>query len=234
MKNVLVQYQGGGYEGCFWEWNFFWLDKDGVFYDVFSSGRDGITTDEQAKELLGSGNTHYVYDLTDNKVIDELSKECNVVNLTDLLRWFENNPQDGIKFYLQCSVCHEKIEDLSECSLENWHGCGGIMSTADLLLCSDCLSLGTCDCCNEYIGETDLLVLYHVESDSELVKDNKYLYPAVRAMIDEHFNDVCQYCLDYKAEQLKEMDKKDLLFRSLTTGKPDLFSNDMRWLHRMD
>ena len=41
MKNTLVQYKGGGYDGCFWEWNFCYFDKDGVWHDIFSSGRRG-------------------------------------------------------------------------------------------------------------------------------------------------------------------------------------------------
>lgn len=27
--NILVQYQGGGYDGCIWEWNYFYIDKQG-------------------------------------------------------------------------------------------------------------------------------------------------------------------------------------------------------------
>ena len=29
MKHTLVQYQGGGYDGCIWEWNFAFYDNSG-------------------------------------------------------------------------------------------------------------------------------------------------------------------------------------------------------------
>ena len=73
MKNVLVQYQGGGYDGCFWEWNFFFIDKDEKFHDIFSSGREGITNQKNADELLVSGKDHvYQYDITTKKGWEEL------------------------------------------------------------------------------------------------------------------------------------------------------------------
>lgn len=37
-NETLVLYQGGGYDGCFWEWNSFFIDKEGKFHDLGSSG----------------------------------------------------------------------------------------------------------------------------------------------------------------------------------------------------
>ena len=37
--NKLVKYQGGGYEGCWWEWNFFMYDQDGEFYSIIATGQ---------------------------------------------------------------------------------------------------------------------------------------------------------------------------------------------------
>lgn len=39
--NILCQYQGGGYDGCFWEWNYFYIDKQGGFHNIAASGRAG-------------------------------------------------------------------------------------------------------------------------------------------------------------------------------------------------
>lgn len=156
--NTLVQYQGGGYDGCVWEWNFFFIDKDGVFHDVFSSGTAGITTREQAEELLASGKDKrgdfFVCDLTDAKAIMEFNKECNPVNVRDVLRWFSKEPDYGIDFFAVCSACdgHIFMND-EEPSLEDWHGCGGIMSTADKLICSECRINGHCGFCGDYYGE---------------------------------------------------------------------------------
>lgn len=57
MKNtILVEYQGGGYEGCFWEWNYF-LISSGQFYNLHATGRKGITAMEAARELLTARET---------------------------------------------------------------------------------------------------------------------------------------------------------------------------------
>ena len=229
MKNVLVQYQGGGYEGCFWEWNYFFLDKEGSFHDIFSSGRGGIETAERAKELLASDDTFYTYDMTDDKAIEDFSRECNVVNVTGVLQWFDDNPQDGIEFFVLCSECGERQTDMSELSLEEWHGCGGTQNTADKLLCPECISAGTCDCCNEYIGESEMVALYQVESESDLARRNEFVLPTVRELIDDGFDCVCSYCLDDRIEQREQSGEDDILWESLTTGKPDMFSDDMRW-----
>ena len=229
MKNTLVQYRGGGYDGCFWEWNYFFLDANNLFHNIFSSGHAGITTEGQAEKLLESDNTFYTYDLTDDKAIEEFTRECNLVNVTGVLQWFENNPQNGIEFFVLCSECGNRQTDLSEFSLEEWHTCGGIHSTADKLLCLECRSQGTCDWCNEYVGEFEIVRLSQVEPESDLARGNEFVLPAVRELIDDGFDCVCSCCLDYKIEQNEQAVKDDMLWESLTTGKPDVFSDKMRW-----
>ena len=87
----LVQYQGGGYDGCFWEWNFFYLDGD-KFHDIYSSGRAGITTKEKALELLESEDNFYTYNLDDKKDLRETSVEINPVYLKGIVRWCDGVP----------------------------------------------------------------------------------------------------------------------------------------------
>ena len=43
-RNSLIQYKGGGYDGCFWEWNYAWFDARGHFHDIYSSGYKGCDT----------------------------------------------------------------------------------------------------------------------------------------------------------------------------------------------
>lgn len=218
MKNILVQYQGGGYSGCHWEWNYFFLDNNGVFCDIFSSGDDGIRTAEQAKELLEKCGPFYTYDMTDDKAIEEFSRECNVRNITSVLQWFENNPQDDIEFFVLCSDCGQRQTDVTELSLK-----------PDKLLCFECSAIGTCDCCEEYIGESNIIALYQVEVDSELVQEHKFNLPAIRELIEDGFDAVCCYCLGYKVEKLDQANKDELVWASRTTGEPDMFSDEMSW-----
>ncbi len=51
-NNILVEYKGGGYSGCIWEWNYFYIDKQGVFHDVFSSGRAGISNKQDGQKYI--------------------------------------------------------------------------------------------------------------------------------------------------------------------------------------
>lgn len=211
-RNILVQYQGGGYDGCFWEWNYFYIDKDGKFWNIYSSGRGGIETTEQANELLEQGlqvsGSYYTYDMSKEEDIREFVKESNVVNVAGVLKFFEDNPDHGVEFFALCSECGEKIRSYDDLVLENWHGCGGIQSTADVLLCQECYQLGYCDCCEEYVGETEI----------------------VEVNADEHYG-LNWICADCKAHHDKEREKQafeDLKWESFTTGKPDMFSGEMR------
>lgn len=229
MKNILVQYQGGGYSGCYWEWNYFFLDANGVFCDITSSGDAGIETALQAKELLESGiqvgdhkwtiaaecGSFYIYDMTDDKAIKEFSRECNAVHVIGVLQWFEDNPQDGIEFFAQCSECGCQQTDMDELIVE-----------ADKILCSECHSMGICGCCSDYVGETNIIALHQVEADSEWMQECK---AAIQELIDDGYGAVCHYCLDDKVEELDRANKDDMLWASRTTGVPDMFSAAMRW-----
>ena len=207
MKNTLVQYQGGGYDGCIWEWNYYFLDANNLFHDIFSSGHAGITTKGQAEELLESDNTFYTYDLTDDKAIEEFARECNVVNVTSILQWFEDNPQDGIEFFVLCSECGNRQTDLSELSLEEWHGCGGIQSTADKLICSECRSIGSCTYCGEYFGEE----AEELDFTAEKIKVVYDLPVGLAQQVLDGFAPVCGDCLDtllkHELERLIEKTK---------------------------
>ena len=222
--NILVQYQGGGYDGCFWEWNFFYIDKQGGFHDIFSSGHAGIKDIAGLNILDMNDDNVYIYDMADEKAIEEFSRECNVVNVTGVLQWFQDNPDIGVEFFVLCSDCGCRIDDCTEASLEEWHGCGGIASTADKLLCSDCHSSGTCSCCDDYVGSDEITYL-----GGEYNFDDDYMNKAAREMLDDEYSNVCDNCLRYRAEQIKEQEHTDLLQQSLLTGTPDLFSDDMRW-----
>lgn len=179
-KNILVQYEGGGYDGCFWEWNYFYIDKGGGFHNVFSSGRAGIKNLEDAKRELEKEGP-FIYDMGSEEEIKSFVTESNAVNVTGVLQFFEDNEELGVEFFVVCSECGRKITDKDDIRLENWHGCGGIATTADLLLCYECHISGTCECCESYVGET------------EIVKVNS----------DEHrgLEYICTGCRDYHDEE---------------------------------
>ncbi len=156
MKNILVAYQGGGYDGCFWEWNWFSFDRDGKFHNIFSSGSMGIKTEEQAAAMVNEKEEGvYIYDLTSDANIDTFQNEHaapHVVGLVEKINAGEYGEYDQ-KIWFTCDKCDEKV--FGEGHLEDWHGCGGIASTADTKLCEDCHSSHTCMDCGEYSEEVE-------------------------------------------------------------------------------
>ena len=194
--NILVQYEGGGYDGCIWEWNFFYIDKDGNFENIFASGVGGIGDAEIAKELVETGHNSftsqiYVYSLDSAADLDELAKETNSVLVAGIVKWFNNYNVPGVQPYAICSECGVHIEDHDEIALENWHGCGGIMSTADALLCRECRNIGSCSYCGEYYGDDRewIWTVDKMESEYDLPK-------GIAERIDEHWGPLCEYCCD--------------------------------------
>ena len=217
-KHTLVQYHGGGYDGCFWEWNYFYIDNDGEFHDVQSSGRFGCDTADKAKALLAENSDHtYTYDVTEPSDIADFSTESATPHVLGVLRWFQDNTD--VAFFAICTECGEKIEDGT---LESWHGCGGVAVTADDLLCEDCYSAGQCFVCNEYVGRPQL----DYEQDLDECSAN-----VIRQLAewDENNGPACQWCWENERDGLIANERQDLLSTSLATGTPDLFSDEMRW-----
>lgn len=227
--NILVQYDGGGYDGCIWEWNFFYIDTDGVFHDIASSGTGGIDNQEKAIELIENGgnsfsNRVFVYCLDNEEEMRSFATESACPHVLGVIRWFNDYNSPDAEPFAICSECGCKIEDADEIRLIDWHGCGGIMSTADNLLCYECYACGICGCCDEYVGTDDLIYL-----GGEYSFDDEIMNKAAREMLDDGYSGVCQDCIGEKAGQMEEEDHEDLLWASLVTGQPDLFSDEMRW-----
>ena len=58
----LVQYKGGGYEGCFWEWNFAIIrppEWDKQFLNIHSSGRNGVNNLDEMLNHLNNDSGYY-------------------------------------------------------------------------------------------------------------------------------------------------------------------------------
>ena len=144
--NILVQYKGGGYDGCFWEWNYFYIDKQGTFHSIASTGRAGINNKQDAMELLEQDKSStYVYDLDNEQDIETFSRESNAVHVFGVLRWFEDYNSPDAEFFAVCSVCkeHTYADDIIVESRE--------------VMCYECYSIGLCPCCVCYVGDTEII-----------------------------------------------------------------------------
>jgi hypothetical protein len=99
LRNVLVEYQGGGYDGCFWEWNYAFIDSRGVFHDIFSSGRSGCKTLEALQGYMADadknpsrhGNSYGTYRVTSKIALRRFADSAPVDRLVGVARWFTKN-----------------------------------------------------------------------------------------------------------------------------------------------
>lgn len=143
-SNVLIEYKGGGYDGCFWEWNFFMFDDSGEFHDIFSSGYKGIDNEKQAVEFLKEiDNDSYVrnrfkptiYDLNDSEEMESFVNEGNA-GLMMVIAVFL---YDGFDYtlYGNCYQCG-KLFAVRDMLPENYSGDGGIVYSAKDLYCEEC------------------------------------------------------------------------------------------------
>lgn len=153
LKNVLMQYQGGGYDGCIWEWNFCYFDKNGEFHDIFSSGYAGCETKEQAENYLETAKDRYnkvfLYKLSKPAEVEEFVTESNEGHVIGVAKWLYDNFQIEIK--AACSCCKEKSA-AHNFYPEGITGAGGIAFKYTEMICEDCLSMYTCSHCGEFFG----------------------------------------------------------------------------------
>lgn len=201
-NNILVQYQGGGYSGCSWEWNYFYINKDGVFYDLYSSGREAITNKQDGQYLVDEDTDHtFIYDVTSSKDIETFAAKTAAIHTTGVLQWFEDNPQDGIEFFAVCADCGKHIDCCAEIALAE-----------NKLLCQECSCVGSCDCCDCYVGETGIICT------STYAVEDKYMNQAAEKMEADGYDYVCEACLIYHAAHIEQADHEDLLYSSLAMG----------------
>lgn len=161
LKDLLVAYRGGGYDGCFWEYNYFSFDKDGVFHNIYTSGRMGIKTEEEASGMIkdpdNSASGVYIYDIATTEGIEDFSENHavpHVVKIVDLLNGGRYGKYSRTLYFI-CDDCSDKVT--GDGKMENWHGCGGIEITADTKLCEDCHSAGVCWECGEYVTKDEII-----------------------------------------------------------------------------
>ncbi|NMC87007.1 MAG: hypothetical protein GYA69_00970 [Candidatus Moranbacteria bacterium] len=156
LRNCLVQYRGGGYDGCIWEWNYFFIDGDGQFNNIFSSGHNGIKEESQLEDFDFDDKNVYIYDLTDKKQADEFIKETNeqdVVRISKILY-----DDFDINLIGTCEECGTEFA-LYDAHHSGYTGNGGIGIINTGIVCSDCYYTGTCVECEEYVTPKEITYL---------------------------------------------------------------------------
>jgi hypothetical protein len=159
----VVQYKGGGYDGCHWEWNYA-LIVDGAFHDVLSSGRNAIKDKESLLEYIKSGKTYYSYNLNKKSDILEFTKETNETTQGMVIAEV-NRILDSKVMFFTCTYCENKIYAKNDMPNDSsypqffhddqaYQGNGGIGIVFTTILCEDCYC-NTCEDCNSIFAPND-------------------------------------------------------------------------------
>lgn len=204
-NNILVQYQGGRYTGCYWEWNFFYIDSDGKFEDIFSSGDYGIRSIEQAKRLFEEAiyeEQIFIHHLDNDKEMEDFAKSSACPSVLMVVEWSNNYNVPGIEVFAICSKCENRIDESSDIILANYKGCGGLEVTANTLLCFQCFIDYKCELCGEY------------DESTEMHKIRK--------------QQLCKGCLDSVEEYERKENLNEKVFLAHLIGMPDLFGTECR------
>lgn len=134
MNNILVEYKGGGFDGCFWQWNYFRLTEAGEFENLISTGYKGVKNEAEALALMENGDRYgdmpEVLDLTDRDAVIAFVDNGNaslMKRLADL----------GIDLYGTCQHCGS-VHSVENMYSGDHSGDGGIAISAKNLYCEDC------------------------------------------------------------------------------------------------
>ena len=196
IKNRLVQYKGGGYDGCHWEWNAFLFDADGKFHNIATSGRNGVKDLSEAIETLNN-DSPYIYKLNDSG-IKEFVTECNEAFVKYISKAV-NQAYGSDIIMIECQSCGD-MTDPDYMFSTGYHGNGGIGIVETDFVCGDCYCSNSCGHCGEYIGpdydpvdgwacvET---TVENLEGDS-----TKEAIELAFKSVDECFGPFCQHCAD--------------------------------------
>lgn len=205
MKNILITYQGGGYDGCIWEWNFCLFDKNGEFHDIYSSGVSGCDTEKKIIDFINDEHeikhgTFQFWNLSKKEFgfTNTLMGGIVVELVNKLNRDFWDYDLISNEVTFKCDKCKNDVPNMVGDRIScNPVGCGGIVIMNDTKLCDECHSLDTCFKCKEY--ET---------GSHETMTDNgycKYCYG------DDENLDVIT-CKDYDDYDELEIDKEYKVF----------------------
>jgi hypothetical protein len=152
--NTIVQYKGGGYDGCIWEWNYAYLDGLGRFHSIVATGYRGCRTFGELRDFLDT--TDYdLYELSDKSEIERFGRETPISHLLTVGKWLAEQGFEDAKLTAVCDVCGQTVLVVN-CEVEGLHGIGGIAMEHDKLVCAECESNGTCHYCGEYVGSEQI------------------------------------------------------------------------------
>ena len=170
--NTLVQWRGGGFEGCIWEPNTGFFDAEGKWHPIISTGCDRRDTLEEflrkadppfpGKDVTDENcgrvqrNNDIVYDITEGGLL-EFQQNIRDDYFMHTLKALE---KAGYDVFWKCSRC-DKVQAGTDTFVEfsGYKGDGGIGIIHQGPVCYECHDKGACTMCNELRDETEIIHL---------------------------------------------------------------------------
>ena len=174
-SRYIVQYKGGGYDGCFWEWNYSLISNPKIygceFLDIASSGRMGAKSLDSLITRYNEDAGFYFYDITSEEDINEFLNECNSSHIKNVFQFL--NDDLGIKLFAPCPICKNKTSS-KNMILGEFSGNGGISVISHSWHCKKCDSANHCESCNKFNLTTQLREdgQYYCDTCHEQIKED--------------------------------------------------------------
>jgi hypothetical protein len=185
MKNKLMVYQGGGYDGCFWEWNAGYFDDEGQWRSLRASGHAGIKDHDldkalaMAKQLKAGTEKGDLIPLSAVKKLRAFNESYApqlVVHVVEAL----HGELTDCKAVVTCDDCGEIIpaDELGSVRFVDFRSNGGCSYNPTKKLCDDCFNGKVCQDCCERMPSDELY-------DSEPLYDGRCFAHAVRNLAEQ-------------------------------------------------
>lgn len=134
-RNVLVQYKGGGYDGCYWEYNYAYFDTSGEFHCIIATGSNGCETEVDLREFWDRCPDKFSSIDLNKESWETFQSEEATTHVLRLAKWFWFERQ--IDLSITCTECGA-VTPGAKMFGDNPRGCGGVAMTYDDLLCPKC------------------------------------------------------------------------------------------------
>jgi hypothetical protein len=167
---TLVVYKGGGYDGCFWEYNTFLVTDVDEIVDVHSSGTQGVWN---RGFRWGGDKPEFDFDnllraVDEPDMAADLNTEigrkeingyigCYALAVARKLEELEEEDENRDVYHVEikCCECGNYFDSTEELSTDSGydHGNGGVGIENDHVVCHDCFTSTQCDGCHDRYKE---------------------------------------------------------------------------------
>jgi hypothetical protein len=139
LKSHLVIYQGGGFDGCFWQWNWGFIREDGTWDSIHASGRRGCPTMEKLVQYIMDAPTFGdIQIIPVSELAEHFVGKYNDGIVLNAMRHLAS--EHGIHVEAECQECHQTF-DVAQMHNYSYHGEGGMAVALDGIVCDDCLEI---------------------------------------------------------------------------------------------